>query len=416
MDATHLDVLDGPEDWSVETGDSLEWVERLPRRSVHCCVSSPPYYALRDYGVEGQIGLEQTPEEYIDKLVRVFRGVRRAMHPCGQLWLNLGDSYASGEIGRHDKKSGTNTGGVTSGPGIKGHGEKRRSYRPDTGCKPKDLIGIPWMAAFALRADGWYLRQAMPWIKRSCLPESVTDRPATACEMVFLLTRCSEYYFDMSAVKRKGRTEWAGTDMIPGRKYSQEESTVPTAAGGASRNNRTSEKKSDRHFRNTDFWFDSVGMLIQGRDILGFDVGSARHTGEHTAVMPESLVSPCILAGTSRKGVCSVCGNPMVPVTESERVATRPGTNTKCTGVSMVDGNRDPQRHVTSTRIVAWEPTCECPGRTWVKPVVIDPFTGAGTTGAVAVRLGRRFIGGELSPKYAAGARKRIGNIDPPLV
>ncbi len=419
MPSTHLDVLAGRARWSVEIGDSLEWVERLPARSVHCCVSSPPYFNLRDYGAEGQIGLEDTPEQYIAQLVRMFRGVKNAMHPSGMLWLNLGDSYAAG--GGFAPDAPSNVAGSISGGQDRGTGTKTGARQAAPGYKPKDLIGIPWMAAFALRADGWYLRQAMPWVKRASMPESVDDRPATACEMVFLLSKRADYYFDMNAVKRRAATEWAGADMVPSGKYAKEDTSVRTAAGGASRNNRTTDKHQDRHMRNTDWWFDSVGMLVRGGNILGFDVGTARHPGAHTAVMPEAMVTECVLAGTSREGVCPKCGCPIVPITESEKIMrSRPTQYTDKRPKGGKNNNIDLTVQGVDTRVVGWEPSCSCPEaadkRQRVPAVVIDPFTGAGTTGAVALRLGRRFIGCELNKEYAAGARKRLGNTNIPLV
>jgi len=181
-------------------GDALTMLKELPGESVDCCITSPPYYGLRDYGVDGQIGLEETPEAYVDKLVEVFREVRRVLKKEGTCWVNLGDSYASS--GTMDGVSGKSTlnGGKGVGPNEKVKQPMGRAPTP-TNCKPKDLIGIPWAVAFALRADGWYLRSDIIWHKPNCMPESVTDRPTKAHEYLFLLSKSKKYYYDAEAVK-----------------------------------------------------------------------------------------------------------------------------------------------------------------------------------------------------------------------
>ncbi len=180
-------------------GDALEVLRTLPDECVDCCITSPPYYGLRDYGAEGQIGLEETVEEYIQKLVAVFREVRRVLKHDGTLWLNMGDSYAGSGKGAtaypdnaKKYKQGTNKGmvGAIKTTGIKPIGYKR-----------KDLMGIPWELAFALRADGWYLRQDIIWYKPNCMPESVKDRCTKSHEYIFLLSKSDKYYFDSAAIK-----------------------------------------------------------------------------------------------------------------------------------------------------------------------------------------------------------------------
>lgn len=174
------------------TGDCRDMLKTLPEQSVHCCVTSPPYFGLRDYGVDGQIGMEPTPDEFVAELVAVFREVRRVLRDDGTLWLNLGDSYAN------DGKWGGSSGGkhVAALHGDTGVGRGKR----ETGMKPKDLIGIPWRVAFALQADGWWLRQDIIWHKPNPMPESVTDRCTKAHEYVFLLSKSERYHFDAQAI------------------------------------------------------------------------------------------------------------------------------------------------------------------------------------------------------------------------
>ena len=170
-------------------GDAAEQLRTLDADSVHCCVTSPPYFGLRDYGVPGQIGLEATPEEYVEKLVQVFREVRRILRPDGTLWLNIGDSYTSGgrKTRDYDQK-------------LPARAMDQRPKTPE-GMKPKDLIGIPWLLAFALRSDGWYLRQDIIWHKPNAIPESVRDRCTKSHEYIFLLSKSERYRFDCDAIR-----------------------------------------------------------------------------------------------------------------------------------------------------------------------------------------------------------------------
>lgn len=258
-------------------GDCREVLRQAPDDSIQCCVTSPPYWGLRDYGCADQIGLEPTPEEYVASLVEVFREVRRALRPDGTLWLNLGDSYvrtnnvpqtknAPVEYPRHTKAG--------SSDGAVGRGERPGSRAVAEGLKPKDLVGIPWRVALALQADGWYLRSDIIWSKPNPMPESVTDRPTRSHEYVFLLSKGPRYYYGHEAVKEPAVSEhpsgngFARPQQISRGGRGKAEQWTPTAT----RNRRTVWHIATRPFK-----------------------------GAHFATFPTALVEPCILAG-SRTG------------------------------------------------------------------------------------------------------------------
>jgi site-specific DNA-methyltransferase (adenine-specific) len=278
----------------------------LPDQSVHTCVTSPPYFGLRDYGMAGQIGLEDTPDAFVARLVDVFREVRRVLRDDGTLWLNLGDSYSSSPPGNKTKgvsaKSGLN--GVNGESGryreslASGHATKRDTSRIP-GIKPKDLIGIPWRAAFALQADGWYLRQDIIWSKPNPMPESVTDRCTKAHEYVFMLSKSARYFFDAEAM-REPAVYPAGTKGAKGSAERQAEKGV---------NARPPEYKVYDGFRNR-------------RSV--WTVATKPFAGAHFATFPPDLIEPCILAG------CPVGGTVLDPFGGSGTtagVAVRNGRN-----------------------------------------------------------------------------------------
>lgn len=345
-------------------GDCRDLLPTLPAQSVHCIVSSPPYFGLRDYDVDGQIGLEQSPEEFVEQMVLVFREARRVLRDDGTLWLNLGDSYASrpnGSIGKESRLQGAYT----------GHTEFRRAHalrKPGLpeGLKHKDLIGIPWRVAFALQRDGWYLRQTMPWVKRNPMPESAKDRPTTASETVFLLTKSASYYYDYEAVRRRASPstnarlaqdveQQVGSARANGGKAHRPMKAVrkKTAAPGSGIKNNTSYesalalKVEMRALRNADLFFDSLdtpfgAISLPSGEIIAFDTVTEGYSEAHFATFPPKLILPMIIAG------CPVGGT------------------------------------------------------------VLDPFGGAGTTGMVADRLRRSAIMIELNPTYADIARGRL--------
>lgn len=297
-------------------GDCIDRLREIPDGIVNTCVTSPPYFGLRDYGVEGQIGLECTPDAYVAKLVDVFREVRRVLRDDGTLWLNLGDSYATNG-GAHGGRA-DNQQGVGAKRTHEAGGGDQQARRAPVGLKAKDLIGIPWRVAFALQADGWYLRQDIIWHKPNPMPESVRDRCTKAHEYLFLLSKSEKYFFDGDAIKEpavcadsgresKKRGQFAGKNggQLPGRE--------PFRAITETRNRRS-------------VW----------------TVATRPYSGAHFATFPSDLIEPCILAGSPVGGL------------------------------------------------------------------VLDPFMGSGTTAAVAVKMGRKYLGTELNPEYIKLAEKRI--------
>ena len=364
-------------------GDVRNTLAKLPDQSVHCCVTSPPYWGLRDYGHPDQIGLEETPEEYVQTMVNVFREVRRVLRDDGTLWLNLGDSYASAWA--CSRRNVIGNGSLPNG---------KRADRPNrvTGdLKEKDLIGIPWRVAFALQADGWYLRQDIIWHKPNPMPEPVLDRCTKAHEYVFLLAKSERYFYDAVAIA---------------------EAAVGDTPGNVNHKGKTAYEGGDDKMR-TKAGLTKIGAVTTRNKRSVWTISTKPCKVAHFAVMPPDLAEVCILAGTSAEGCCAACGAPWERVVERERVATRPGTDTKVTGDSMTDGNRDPERHVTDVRTVGWQRTCECDEARVLPCTVLDPFGGAGTTALVSQLHERDSVICELNEKYAKIAQKRIGKANP---
>ncbi|WP_321946555.1 site-specific DNA-methyltransferase [Paraburkholderia sp. J10-1] len=309
---------------------------------VQTCVTSPPYYGLRDYGHAGQFGLEETPALYIEAMVEVFRAVRDVLADDGTLWLNIGDSYA-GSWGSQGRQGNT---GQMAGRSVANVRERskiqaarieagaypakmtRTSAIPEaSGLKPKDLIGIPWMLAFALRADGWYLRSDIIWSKGNPMPESVTDRPTKSHEYLFLLSKSERYHYNHEAIKEPAVSEHA-------------------SGNGFKRDARLSYMDANGARGNDEHWTD-VGGSRNRRSV--WNINTQPYKGAHFATFPEGLVEPCVLAG-SRAG-----------------------------------------------------------------DVVFDPFFGSGTSGRVAQRLGRSYIGLELNCEYEPLQRDRLRQPSLPL-
>lgn len=342
----------------------------LPPESVQTVVTSPPYYGLRDYGVEGQIGLEATPEEYIGKLVEVFRGIRKVLRPDGTVWLNLGDSY-NGSGG---------AGGDYNEGGLK-EGQPRYPGRRVKGLKPKDLIGIPWRVAFALQADGWYLRSDIIWHKPNAMPESVTDRPTKAHEYIFLLTKNPRYFYDAEAIREPARKQGTPGHLKSGSglRHENHRSLAGATWDASGRNKRS-------------VW----------------TIPTQPFPEAHFATFPEKLVEPCILAGTSPHA-CPFCRAPWKRVVERTWVVHRREPAHDPRSPTKVDSTGwQPARRPT----YLWEPTCTCEGNDGSgKCLVLDPFAGSGTTLLVAERLGRQAVGIEINPEYVEMAKRRLSKV-----
>lgn len=299
-------------------GNCIDVLKTFPEKSINCCITSPPYYGLRDYGVDGQIGNEESPEEYIEKLVSVFDEVKRVLTDDGVLWLNLGDCWAGSNQGTGTKnptaKQASNHG--TNYMTTENHKSKLTKLN---GYKPKDLIGIPWMAAFALREAGWYLRQDIIWAKGNPMPESVRDRCTKSHEYIFLLTKSRKYYFDNISIKEPAVT-------------------TPKPRDKNKEGYQADYTKGDR-FSKGERVYGSDGMRNK-RDVWSVNTKPCKEA--HFATFPDTLIEPCVLAGCPENGI------------------------------------------------------------------ILDPFMGAGTTGMVAKKHNRNYVGIELNPEYIKIAENRI--------
>lgn len=445
--------------WRLYQGDALTVLRGLPDRSVHCCVTSPPYFNLRDYGLSsidwpeveyspmpglppvkvpawrGQLGLEPSPEMYVGHLVLVFREVKRVLRGDGTLWLNIGDTYAgSGRGGQPEKLS-----------------ENWQPEYPEglvpRGLKQKDLMGIPWRVAFALQADGWWLRSDVPWVKMNAMPSSVRDRPGVAHEYFFLFSKSRKYFYDAEAVKKERVTHENRPDAVVRDRllgYNSKLSKIqdrkqdafgePTYTGfndywknsfTMGRNRRTSDwlvesldivigelQEYLRHLINVR---DGGGVLQdEAGDPLALLVNTYPFKGAHFAVFNGRLITPCILASTSPMA-CPVCGAPWERVVQKpmippeaylDRPKAQPGNNSESSWL-RIPGSR---RHlIRPPQQVGWRPTCSCPDNDGSgRCVVLDPFAGSGTTLLVAESLGRDSIGVELNPEYCSMIEERM--------
>jgi DNA modification methylase len=496
-------------------GDALTELRKLPDASVQCCVTSPPYWGLRDYGTgsweggedgcdhegdqrhytektaavcsadafsepgqanidrlkegrwrnngtcvkcgaikqDSQLGLEKTPEEYVAKMVEVFREVSRVLRKDGTLWLNLGDSYASG--GR--------------GGGAEGEaGEKQRSNqgallgakKPPPGLKTKDLCGIPWRVAFALQADGWYLRsdvieevefycpcgcgyimeeriwrwsqdRELIWRKSNPMPESTRDRPTKSHEYLFLFTKNSRYFYDAEAIAEQSSLAMLnqmrhGYDGEATKDY--EKNGVQNPSSVKSRIIENARRKHrlpagwdtskggchgtiHREGRSPTTEYSDVNSVRRNKRSV-WTIATAPYAEAHFATFPPDLIKPCVLAGTSAKGCCAKCGAPLERLVEREK-QPRGDCFGKRDGAFDHGQSGSTYQETVSTETVGWRPTCKCDAA--IEPcVVLDPFAGSGTTGMVALELGRKAVLIELNPKYIPLIEQRC-NVTPGL-
>lgn len=372
-------------------GDAIEAMRTLSAENVHCVVTSPPYWGLRDYGAAGQIGLEQSPEDYVSRLVAVFSEVRRVLRGDGVLWLNLGDSYAAGG------KGGGGSFMAERRDAAWQHRSEINGWRSaPEGYKAKDLVGIPWMVAFALRADGWYLRSETIWHKPNPMPESVTDRPTKAHEHVFLLSKSPRYFYDAVAIREPYAPSSRPDEIYTGMATKAYEGTKAQNPSDTKRRVLESMRRNGGSSK---------------RDV--WTVATAPFHGAHFAVFPPKLVEPMILAGTSSGGCCPKCGAPYERQMEQtghinqRETAHVPGnTTTKQDSTGWA-----PMRVPTDN----WLPTCTCNAGPPIPCTVLDPFGGSGTVSMVAKQFGRDSVYIDLNRKYVDMAVKRVGFDNPTL-
>ncbi|PHH38677.1 DNA-methyltransferase [Pseudomonas putida] len=334
-------------------GDCIDMMRTLPDKSVHTCVTSPPYFGLRDYGVDGQIGLEETPGEFIARLVEVFREVRRVLRDDGTAWVNMGDSYAGswGAQGKRETPAAISRNSISNHPKL-----AAGTGRLTEGYKGKDLMGMPWRLAFALQDDGWYLRQDIIWNKPNPMPESVRDRCTKSHEYVFLLSKSKKYYFDQAAIlepcspnthARLSQDVQAqiGSERANGgaKSNGNMKATARKANGVGWGHGSDADERQRGRVKDNDSMNSALAIMPTERNKRSvWTVATHSFKGAHFATFPPDLIRPCVLAGAPRGGV------------------------------------------------------------------VLDPFGGAGTTSLVSMQEGRRSIICELNPEYAAMARRRI--------
>ena len=374
-----------PLPYTLYQGDCRAILATLPPQSVHCVVTSPPYFGLRDYQCEGQLGLEPTLEGYVEALLEVFREVKRVLRDDGTLWLVLGDSFFG-----NASAGGEATRTCDNPPHAR---DRHLPTKRGSGLKAKDLCGVPWRVAFALQADGWYLRSDIIWAKLNPMPESVQTRPTRAHEYVFLMTKQPRYWYNAAAIAEPC------VDPDDDRKAHSKagQKTLPTAlVNGMRPGSATYAHRNKR----------SVWSLAT-QPFSGTALGG---TTDHFAVYPERLVEPCILAGCPAQ-CCPTCGQGYVAVTErtSQQRQTSWSGSGRANGC-VAGGGHQGRTGIWSTAVVdhGTVPACSCLPAPPVPGTVLDPFLGSGTTLAVTVRLGRQGIGIELSPAYLALAERRI--------
>lgn len=491
--------MTGSPTWEIRQGHVVDVLKAMPAGFVQCVVTSPPYWGLRDYGLpplvwddpggcehewkdrrwyteqsaaksdgsaeafsepgaanaqrlkearwrqdstcsrcpawRGSLGLEPTPDLYVQHLVGIFREVRRVLRDDGTCWINLGDCYASGDRGgyrldahRWEKSEMQSKRADRGGSGI----PLAPNRLPQIGLKDKDLVGMPWRVAFALQADGWWLRSDIIWSKPNPMPESVTDRPTKSHEYLFLLSKAATYYYDSEAIKEPLAEASVGRLMQPS--FEQQTGGPKDYAVSGQNVNRSARRSLEAmHERlvKQGAWdgrhegYKHLRSAGRNRRTV-WEIATAPFPEAHFATFPPALVTPCILAGTSEKGACSACGaawervietnNPSKQAADSD-IRGFPNDGRTANPQSSKSLHRQAGGVYSSAKEKGWRPTCAC-GRPESENVacrVLDPFAGSGTVGLVALQYGRSFIGIELKPEYVEMARKRIVG-DAPLL
>ncbi len=347
----------------IHNEDCISGLKKLPDNFIDCCVTSPPYFGLRDYGVKEQIGLEDTPEQFVEKMVCVFEEIKRVLKPQGTLWLNLGDSYwggkgKSGQSYSSEAQQKRHIDGKSINRAehqIAGVGKTRPTDKKHETIKPKDLIGIPWMVAFALRANGWYLRQDIIWSKPNPMPESVTDRCTKSHEYIFLMSKSPKYYYDQAAIMKdvavssisrlsQDIQNQQGSARVPGKTNGN----MKASSGHTRKSGNKERKNGSQRGCPEDSTSNVCGSVpwegAKANKKSVWTVTTKPFREAHFATYPEDLIIDCIKAGCPENGI------------------------------------------------------------------VIDPFMGGGTTALVARKINRNFIGFELNPEYIRIAEKRLSN------
>ena len=375
--------------------------------------------------IDEQIGLEQTPDAYIANLVEVFRECKRILRDDGTLWVNIGDSYTSMKS-RYNQKAQSLNGGKSQDNEFQGN-KTDLYHHPELGLKDKDLIGIPWMLAFALRADGWYLRQDIIWAKPNPMPESVKDRCTKSHEYIFLLSKSPKYYYDSEAIMEvatgydgrkdtmfKGAVKSYDGVMPGGKPQSFAQNGHERWQYKSLETGRTGEIHSG--YENPDgslrVNFDDKGTPVRNkRDV--WTVTTKPYKGAHYATFNPELIKPCILAGAPET-CCAKCGATYERVVERETIwRDRPN---QYTSYREINGQPDQRKAGSQTKTTGYQPTCSCDAGT-SSGIVFDPFVGSGTTVATAIQLGRKGIGIDLSFKYLQeNAKVRVESAELPLL
>ncbi len=388
---------------------------KVKSNSVDCAVTSPPYYGLRRYLPKGhplydfEIGQEDSPEEYIARIVAVMLEVRRVLKPWGVAWMNLGDSYwggkgKSGNQGKEHQQLRSEEGKSFSSPEahVGGKGKTRPTDKRHHIFKPKDLMMIPHRVAIALQESGWYVRQDIVWQKANPMPESVKDRCTKSHEYVFMLTKSKNYYFDSVAIQepaiRAGETQ---------------------TIGGQKAVNGTIDKDDPRFRNGAEQWGRSITMGATRNKRSVWTVATQPFKEAHFATFPDELIMPMIRASTSEKGVCPKCGKPWHRLTRSTTGA-HPNRWSPDADAKQFSSDENSYEDggtlgvAITTETVGWEPGCKC-GEKPVPATILDPFSGAGTTCLTAARLGRRYIGFDINGDYKQMSDKRIDDELGPL-